>query len=98
MKLEHSHSLNKRIPYSQALRLRRICSTFQEYHSHSRKLIAQFVNKGYKKDVVTQQIQKVAQLDRKQLLYQEKRHKQRIPLSVTYSPSIPNLKEIITKH
>ena len=98
-KLEHPYSLKKSIPYSQALRIRRICSTFQEYHSHSRKLIEQFVNKGYKKDVVTQQIQKVDQLDRKQLLHQQKRHdKQCIPLSVTYSRSLPNLKDIITKH
>ena len=63
-KLEHLYSLKKSIPFSQTLRIRRICSTFQEYHSHSRKLIEQFVNKGYKKDVVIQQIQKVRQLDR----------------------------------
>ena len=63
-KLEHLYSLKKSIPFSQTLRIRRIWSTFQEYHSHSRKLIEQFVNKGYKKDVVIQQIQKVRQLDR----------------------------------
>ena len=41
-----------------------------------------------------QQIQKVDQLDRKQLLYQQKRHdKQYIPLSVTYSRALPNLKD-----
>ena len=98
-KSEHPYSLKKSIPYSQALQIWQICSTFQEYHSHSRKLIEQFVNKGYKKDVVTQQIQKVDQLDRKQLLHQQKRHdKQCIPLSVTYSRSLPNLKDIITKH
>ena len=71
-----------------------MCSTFQKYHSHSRKFIEQFINKGYKQDVVTQQIQKVDQLDRKQLLHQQKRHdKQCIPLSVTYSHSLPNLKD-----
>ena len=48
-KSEHLHSLKKSIPYSQALRIRRICSTFQDYHSHSRKHIEQFVNKRYKK-------------------------------------------------
>ena len=69
-KLEHPYSFRKSIPYSQALRIWRKCSTFQEYHSHSRKRIEQFVNKGYKKDVVTQKIQKVDQLDRKQLLHQ----------------------------
>ena len=56
--------------YSQALQIRRICSTFQGYHSHSGKLIEQLVNKGYKKDVLKPQIQNVDQLDRKQLLHQ----------------------------
>ena len=84
-KPEYPQSLKKSIP-DQALRIRRICSTFQDYHSHSRKLIEQFFNKGYKKDVVIQQIQKLDQLNRKQLLYQQKRHdKQYIPLSVAYS-------------
>ena len=43
--------------------IRRICSTFQDCHSHSRKLIEQFVNKGYKKDVAIRQIQKVDRLE-----------------------------------
>ena len=86
MKLEHPYSLKKSIPDSQALPIWRICSTFQDYQSHSRKLIELFFNKGYKKDVVIQEIQKLDQLSRKQLLYQQKRHdKQYIPLSVAYS-------------
>ena len=97
-KSEHPYSLQKSIPYSQALRIRQICSTFQEYHSHSRKLIEQFVNKGYKRDVVTQQIQKVDQPDRKQLLHQQKCHdKQRIPVSVTYSQIVTKFKRYYNK-
>ena len=57
-KSEHPYSLKKSIPYSEALRIRRICSTLQDYHSHSRKLIEQFVDKEYK-DLVIQQIQKL---------------------------------------
>ena len=83
------------MPYSQA----RICSTFQDYHSHSRELIEQFVDKGYKKDVLKQQIRNVYLLDRNQLLHQQKRHdKQCIPLSVTYRKALPNLKDILAKH
>ena len=59
----------------------------------------QSVDKGYKKNVVTHQIQKVDQLDRKQLLHQQKSHeKQCIPLSITYNLALPNLKHILTKH
>ena len=59
VKLEHLYSLKKGIPYSEAAQIRRICSTSQHYLSHSRKFIEQFFDKGYRKDVVLQQIQKV---------------------------------------
>ena len=99
VKSEHPYSLKKSIPYNQALRIRQICSTFQDYQSNSRKLTEQFVNKRYKKDVVIQLIQKVDQLDLKHLLHQQKPHgKQCIPLSVTYSRALPNLKNILTKY
>ena len=96
-KSEHPYSLKKSIPDSQALRIRRICSTFQFYDCHSTKLIEQFFNKEYKRDVAIRQIQKVDQLNRKQL-HQEKLHdEQCIPLSVTYNRALPNLKDILTK-
>ena len=96
--MEHLYCLKKSIPYSQALRIGQICSTFQDYHSHFRKLVEQFVNEGYKKYVTIQQIQKVDQLDWKQLIHQQKCHdKQCIPLWVTYSWAVTNLKDI-TKH
>ena len=34
-KSAHPLSLKKSIPYSQALRIKRICSTFEEYRKHS---------------------------------------------------------------
>ena len=48
-KSKHPYSLKKTIPYNTTFRIRQICSPFQEYHSHSRKLIEQFVSKGCKK-------------------------------------------------
>ena len=38
----------KSIPYSQALRIKRFCSTFDEYKKHSNDLAKQIVGKGYK--------------------------------------------------
>ena len=52
-KSEHPYSLKKSITYSQALRIGQIYSTFQDYHSHSRKLIEKFVNKGYKNKMLS---------------------------------------------
>ena len=84
VKPEHPYSLKTSIPYSQALQIRQICLTFHDYHSHSGKHIEQFIDKRYKKDAFIQQIQKVDQLDRKQLLHQQKRDdKQCISLPVT---------------
>ena len=99
VKSKHPYSLKKSIPYSQTLWILQICSTLQDHHSHSRKLVEQFVNREYKKHALIQQIQKVDQRNRKQLLHQLKRHdKQCIPLSVTYSQALPNLEDILTKH
>ena len=72
VKLKHPYSLNKYNPHCQALEMRRICSAFKDYHSYSRKIIGKFVDKGYKKQVVIQQTQKVNQLDKKQVLLQQK--------------------------
>ena len=38
--------LKKSISYSQTLRIKRICSAFEEYRKHSQDLIKRFVEKG----------------------------------------------------
>ena len=38
----HILSLKKNIPYSQALRIKRVCSTFDEYKKHSNDLVKRF--------------------------------------------------------
>ena len=78
--MEQLRSLKKSFTYSQALQIRQICLPFQGYHSHSRTLMEQLVDKGYKKDVAIE----VDKLDRKQLPHQQKLHdKQCITLLVT---------------
>ena len=58
-----------------------------------------FVDKGDKENVVIEQIQKVEQLDRKQLPHPQNRNdKQFAPLSVTYSRGLPNLQVVLIKH
>ena len=52
-KSENPYSLKKSVLYSQVLQIRRICSTFQDHHSHSWKLTELFVDKGYKKMFLT---------------------------------------------
>ena len=58
-KSAHPFQLKKSIPYSQALGIKRICSTFEEYKKHSNDLVKRFVEKGYKENITWNQIKKV---------------------------------------
>ena len=57
-KSAHPFSLKKSIAYSQALRLKRICSTIVEYEKHTKNLKKQLIRKGYPETTVNQEIQK----------------------------------------
>ena len=96
VKSAHLFSLKKSIPYSQAFRIKRICSIFEEYRKHSQNLIKRFVEKGYNQSTVRKQIERV---DRSLLLKNCKPKRQgSIPFSVTYNSVLPNIKKIINKH
>ena len=57
-KSEHPYSLKKSIAYSQALRIKRICSTQNEFEKHSSNLLEQLKKKGYHHDTLKEQIEK----------------------------------------
>ena len=98
-KLAHPVSLKKSIPYSQALRIKHICSTCKEYRKHSQDLTKRFLEKGYNESTVRKQIERVDQLHRSLLLKNCKsKRKDSVPFSVTYNSVLPNIKEIINKH
>ena len=98
-KSAHSFSLKKSISHSQALGIKRICSTFDEYRKHSQDLIKRFVEKGYNESTVRKQIETVDHLDRSLLLKHCKpKRKDSVPFSVTYNPVLPNIKEVTNKH
>ena len=99
MKSAHLFSLKKSIPYSQALRIKCICSTFKKYRKHSQDLIKRFVEKGYNESTVGKQIERVDHLERSLLLKNCKpKCKDSIPFLITYNSVLPNIKEIISKH
>ena len=95
-KSAHPFSLKKSIPYSQALRIKCICSTFEEYRKHSQDLIKRFVEKGYNESIVRKQIERNDHLDKSLLLKHCKpKRKDSIPFSIIYNPLLSNIKEII---
>ena len=64
----HPLPFKKSIPYSEALKIKRVCSTSDEYKKHSNDLIKRFVEKRYKKDIMRNKIKKVDYLERSALL------------------------------
>ena len=57
------------------------------------------VNKGYKREEVQQQIDRVTSVNRTEaLIMSENRNTDRVPLVVTYHPQLPCLGRILRNH
>ena len=96
---EHRKLLKDIIPYSQALWIKRICSSQQEFLNHTAKMINQFQKRGYNRSLIEQQIDKANLQQREQLLKEKKKEAAtNIPLSLKYNRTLPKIKEIVIKH
>ena len=92
----HPNSTKRSIAFSQASRLRRICTTLDDFWTHAKQLKKDLLNRGYKEDDLSREIARAAELDRSSLLtYKEKPTSNRIPMIVTYNRSLPNMKGIL---
>ena len=96
----HPGHCKRDIPYSQALRMRRICSRTENDLQRVNELKGHLINRGYNKDEVPTQIDKATRLDRDRLLQstKDKTPLDRVPLTVNYHPGLPPLKSILNKH
>ena len=75
-------------PYSQALRIKSICSTKKDFDRHLREL-ERFLKQGYDQKLVDEQLEKVDKLVRDDLLLekdQEQQDPKSIPLSILIEP------------
>ena len=98
-KSAHPFSLKNSIAYSQALRLKPICSTTGEYEKHTNNLKKQLLKKGYPQTMVNEKIQKATNQGRAGLLNKEKTKTGNHPtLCATYNKTLPNIKTILEKH
>lgn len=89
----------KGVPYSQALRVRRICSQPEEEEKHLNNLKEHLLQRQYPEQLLDTQIGKAKQLDKNTLLtYKQKTKNTRVPLVVTYNPAFNQIKSIISKH
>ena len=95
----HSYWHCLRPPFSLALLLRRICSTEETFTTRTTELTPYLLKRGYKRDFVTKQIQRAADIPRIHTLQPKQINKpERIPLLTTYYPSLPSIVNVIKKH
>ena len=98
---ERPKSWKNSIPYSQALRIKRIYSTKKDFYHHSRELKERFLKQVYDQKLVDEQLEKVDKLVRDDLLQekdQEQQRPKRILLILTYSRFLPNLTAVVCKN
>ena len=88
------------------MRIKRICSTQNEFEKHSSNVLQQLKKKGYHHDTLKEQIEK-ARVQEKNTRVQEKtlllnknpeEVKQSIPISIIYNRTLPKIKSIVDKH
>ena len=99
----HPWHTKKAIPYSQALKYRRICSDDRQFKEHVGKLAGWLKDRGYEESLVNQQIDRVRRLDRETLLENAGNRKtnegraERVPLMTTNHPALNGLGNIARK-
>ena len=98
-KSKHPRSLKGSLPYCQTLRLKTICSTSTEFEKNCAIINQKFLDRQYKEEVLDEQIKKVDRIERKELFTcKGKNSKNRIPLSITYNRTLPNISKIVNKN
>ena len=94
----HPRHCKTSIAYSQALRLRRICSNDSDFLRHSQVLKMHLVSRGHSSRALHQTIKKVKSMPRLSVLSEKPTNRdcanKKIPLVVTYHPSLPPIRQI----
>ena len=92
-----NHNKNS-IPYSQALRIRRICSDDKDFDTNCQNLKTYLLARGYKPNLISTSISKAKSINRSALLEPKQptpnNKSQIIPLVTTYHPSV-NVNRIV---
>jgi len=99
-KSDHPNNVKKAIPYGLGIRLKRICSKEEDYTRHRQQLKKHLRKRGYSRKFVEQQLKKADQKDREGLLHntRKKERMERVPLVLTYSSRLPDVRGIIRKN
>ena len=89
----------KSIAYSQTLRFNKICYNRSDLHNNCERLLNTLTKRGYNKTDTATQINCAITIPRNELLNKIKTsNTERLPLTVTYNRTLPDLKTIIDKN
>ena len=95
----HPSHVKNSIPYSQFLRLRRLCSEDSDFSFKSEEMCNFFDKRGYPASVVQAGHHRAQQIDRQSALQtSQKENNNRIPFTLTFHPHNHAVKSIILKN
>lgn len=93
--LHPSHVKNS-IPYSQFLRLRRLCSDYSDFSNKTQEMCQFFEKRGYPSSDIQAAHHRAQQIDRQSALRTSHKEKNdRIPFTLTFHPHNNSVKAII---
>ena len=93
----HPYHCKKGIPYSQALRLNRICSDNESFDKRCNNLEGWLMERGYNGKMIRKQILRAREHPRKDLFEREKAKtsEPRLKFNITYYPIFQNIRNIL---
>ena len=98
----HPRHNKKSLPYSQFLRLKRICTKEKDFIHHSQMISFHFVRRGYPKRLIQSEFLRVCQLNRRDLLTQQfvkrKTDDETVFLITTFNPGFNDVRDLIKKN
>ena len=95
----HPQHVKNAIPFSQFLRLRRLCSDDTDFNNKCEEMCQFFKKRGYPDSAVTTGKHRAQEIDRETLLQtSENEETNRIPFTLTYHPQNLAIKNVILKN
>lgn len=95
----HPSSVKNEISYGLWVRPKRIRSNENDYQIRRNEIKNHLRKRGYSNDIVENQLYKVDNLEKENLLqYNTRKQNNRVPLVITYSKALPNIHDILGKN
>ncbi|MCG7879722.1 MAG: GIY-YIG nuclease family protein [Candidatus Thiodiazotropha endolucinida] len=97
---DHPNTTKNAIPFGLGIRAKRICSAEKDYRMRRNEISDHLQRRGYRKERVEHQLERVDGLNRDDLLEYRRRENSndRVPLVLTYTDALPDVHSIIRKH